>query len=83
MPEFGKEIGTTRNTISNWENNVSMPLCEVLIQMNKKLKVNINWLLTGKGEPYLREIDKIVLKMDIRLSRLEKKVDKLARRRKS
>jgi len=83
MLEFGKEIGATRNTISSWENNVRLPVCGALIQMNKKLRVNINWLLTGKGEPYLSEIDNMVLKMDSRLSVLEKKVDRLAKRKKS
>ena len=83
MPEFGKEIGVTRNTKSYWENNICMPLCEALIQLNKKFNVNIDRLLTGKGEPYLREIDNMVLKMDSRLSTLGKRVNKLAKRKKS
>jgi transcriptional regulator with XRE-family HTH domain len=83
MPEFGKEIGAFRNTVSHWENNRRRPLCESLLQLYNKFDVNINWLLTGKGEPYLREIDNKVLKMDTRLSVLEERVDKLAKRKKS
>lgn len=81
--EFGKEIGASRNTIAHWENDMVLPMCGALVQMNEKLNVDINWLLTGKGEPYLREIDNMVLKMDFRLSMLEKKVAKLAKRKKS
>ena len=83
MDEFGKQIGATRKTVSSWENNIYMPLCEALIQMNNKFNVNINQLLTGKGEPFLRETDNLVLKMDKRLSTLEKKVSRLAKRKKS
>jgi transcriptional regulator with XRE-family HTH domain len=81
MPEFGKEIDANRNTVANWESNRGLPMCEYLLQMHNKFNVNINWLLTGKGEPYLREIDNKVLKMDTRLSVLEKKFAELAKRK--
>jgi len=80
-PEFGKKISAYRNTVLNWESNRATPLCESLLQMHNKFNVDINWLLTGKGEPYLREIDNTVLKMETRLSALEKKVAKLAKRK--
>jgi transcriptional regulator with XRE-family HTH domain len=47
--EFAAIIGATKQKISNYEAGIIKPSFEILEQIAEKLNVNINWLLTGKG----------------------------------
>jgi hypothetical protein len=57
----------------------------ILLRIYKEYGVNINWLLSGEGEPYIKKSERSIvvgskyLKMETRLSALERKVSKLAK----
>jgi len=53
--EFANLLDVHRNTLSAWENNEAMPQGEAAIQFYDLLNVNLNWLFTGNGEPYIDE----------------------------
>lgn len=48
--EFGKKIGSARNTIANYENGNRSPSNSVIKSICREYGVNENWLRTGKGE---------------------------------
>lgn len=50
--EFGKKLGSARNTIANYENENRNPSNSVKKSICREFGVNEAWLLTGKGEPY-------------------------------
>ena len=53
--EFGLLFHVHRNKVSLWERNETMPQAEVITSMHEVLTVNLNWLFTGEGEPYIDE----------------------------
>ena len=55
QPEFDKKLDVGRNNVYTWETNKNMPLAEILLQIYKEYGVNINWLLSGEGEPYIEQ----------------------------
>mgnify|MGYP002627251070 CR=1 FL=1 len=48
--EFGKLIGVTKQAIANVECGHSNPSIEFLNQLIEIFSLNINWLISGKGE---------------------------------
>ena len=52
--DFASYIGSTKQNISKYELNSMMPGGDVLLRMAQVMSVNINWLLTGEGEPYVQ-----------------------------
>ena len=48
--EFGKKIGSARNTIANYENGNRNPSNSVIISICREFNVNEDWLRTGNGE---------------------------------
>ena len=73
QPKFAKKIGVTRNTVSGYENNSIVPAGRALLQIHKIFGININWLLTGEGDPYLKtELESKIEKMESRIKTLEK-----------
>ena len=62
-----------------------MPHAEILLRIYKEYGVNINWLLSGEGEPYIEKSKRSIvvgsrsLKIETRLSDLEKQVSKLSK----
>jgi transcriptional regulator with XRE-family HTH domain len=44
-----------RTTVAGYEAGVSLPHAEFLIALNVKYYVDINWLLTGEGAPFLKQ----------------------------
>jgi transcriptional regulator with XRE-family HTH domain len=54
---FAKHIGIPTSTFQNIING-QFPKAEHLIQISEKCGVSIDWLLLGKGEPYLSTEDK-------------------------
>jgi transcriptional regulator with XRE-family HTH domain len=60
--DFGKSIDATAPTITEWLGNKknSIPSAYYLIQICERHNVNINWLLTGKGEIFIKDEKKYV-----------------------
>lgn len=50
--KFAKQIGISSGYISELENNKKVPGGEVLLSLKKEFCINIDWLLTGKGEMF-------------------------------
>ncbi len=63
--EFGRQIGLSYQHVSKYERGLIMPGVEVLVKIYECFKVNINWLLTGKGPTFL-EGHKISLEEDLK-----------------
>ena len=51
--EFASKIGVSPRTIQRWELEDALPKGDELIKISKEYGVNLNWLLTGDGSPYL------------------------------
>ena len=47
--DFAEALGVGYNDICRYEKNVSTPKQEFLINLWKRYKININWLLTGSN----------------------------------
>lgn len=50
--EFADRLGVGRKYISGWETDQVEPGKARLFVIAEKFSVNIDWLLTGEGEPY-------------------------------
>jgi transcriptional regulator with XRE-family HTH domain len=51
---FGMTVGVGgRDTISRWERGLGFPPADILIAMRQKYHINIDWLISGEGEPFL------------------------------
>lgn len=61
--DFGKKIGSARNTIANYENGNRTPSNSVIISICREFNVNEEWLRTGEGEMFVK-IDKENLLME-------------------
>ena len=53
--KFGHLIGADQSTVQVWEIRNSLPKGNFLQRIHEQFGVNINWLLTGMGEPYVKE----------------------------
>lgn len=49
--EFGKRIGSARNTVANYESENRAPGNAVVALICKEFNVNELWLRTGQGDP--------------------------------
>lgn len=50
---FSKELKLNQSNIAAIEKGIQAPSQNTCIRLNQKFGVNINWLLTGIGTPYL------------------------------
>lgn len=50
--EFGKRIGSARNTIANYETGNRIPSNAVILSICREFNVNETWLRTGEGEMF-------------------------------
>lgn len=51
--KLGKQVGVTQVAISKIESNATKKsLAETIIAIAAALRANINWIQTGKGDPY-------------------------------
>ena len=50
---FSDLMGVHRNTVRGWEEGTAAPGREILVRFMELFKVNLNWLFSGKGEPFL------------------------------
>ena len=51
--EFAAFLGVHRNTVNNWESNKGIPNKVIITQFHEDLNVNLNWLFSSEGEPFL------------------------------
>lgn len=50
--EFGKRIGSARNTIANYESGNRNPSNSILLSICREFNVNEEWLRNGSGEMF-------------------------------
>jgi len=80
--EFCRKLGINRNTLIKYETKKGFPDFERLQKIHEKFKVNINWLITGEGNLYLKRlkhppnIESRIIKLEARIMALEKKGEK-------
>ena len=53
--KFAKEIGVSSGNLTDWIKGRTKPTAEVLVRIHEKFNININWLLTGKGDIFVKE----------------------------
>jgi len=76
--EFARVLGINRNTLLNYETNKAFPDFERLQKIHEKFKLNINWLISSEGKPYLKrlkyppDIENRIIKLESRITALEK-----------
>lgn len=51
--EFGDMLGAPRSTVRRWERGLATPSNEILVRFMDLLHVDLLWLFSGKGKPYL------------------------------
>lgn len=51
--EFAQRLEVSLGAVQHWEIDGQVPRGEVLLRMRKQFNVDVNWLLTGEGEPYI------------------------------
>jgi len=67
--ELAKEIHLTQGSLSDIENNNTLPSAETLTKLHKYTEVNIIWLLTNKGPmEYSFRTKKDLLGLNLQLS---------------
>ena len=52
--EFGKRIGSARNTIANYENGNRNPSNAVVTSICREFSINEEWLRAGQGEMFIK-----------------------------
>lgn len=84
--EFAEKLHTTQATVSRYEKDLRMPDADFLEKLTELYHLNINWLLTGKGEMFLGQTSQTsefqannneLEKQQKRLQDLQKQVDLL------
>ena len=53
--DFGKRLGISQSAVQGYEQG-GIPKGDILQRIHKEFGVNINWLLTGDGEPYIYKV---------------------------
>lgn len=54
--EFGKKIGSARNTIANYENGNRKPSNSVILSICREFNVNEEWLRSGQGDMFIKRL---------------------------
>ncbi len=81
--EFANMLGSSRNVVSRWECENILPKGSIILRIFEVFNVNINWLLSDKGDPYIDDLDRLdekqtsFEKLDKRINGLEKQVSEL------
>ena len=53
--DFGAKIGATQSAVQSWESGESLPGGKYLEAIHREFGVSIDWLLTGQGDPYIKD----------------------------
>lgn len=48
--DFAALLHVDRKTVVRWETGQRMPDCDSLLNMKQRLRISIDWLLTGQGQ---------------------------------
>ena len=59
--EFGKRIGSARNTIANYESGNRSPSNSVVLSICREFNVNEDWLRDGTGEMFRAEEENSII----------------------
>lgn len=51
--DLGAKLGMTPAVVSSYEKGVCKPGFDVMHRLHKKFKINLNWLIAGKGEMFM------------------------------
>lgn len=51
--EFGKLAGVSKAAVSQWENGITTPERDSLLNLQKKRRLSPTWVLTGHGDQYV------------------------------
>jgi transcriptional regulator with XRE-family HTH domain len=51
--EFADKLGVSQKAISQWERGERAIPAVILKELKEHLNLNIDWLLTGEGEPFI------------------------------
>ena len=54
--DFAAFLGVHRNTVRAWERNEIVPGEGIIKAFFMLFNANLNWLLSGKGEPYFTDL---------------------------
>ena len=77
--QFAELLNIDKSYIQKYEKGIVKPSTNFYTSLVNKLNVNINWLLTGNGEPYqTNENNQELLKRIRELERLNKSLTKNA-----
>jgi len=52
VAKFAERMEMSPNTLTNYERGERTPSLNVFVQLNKKMNVNLNWVVTGEGEMF-------------------------------
>lgn len=78
IARFADKLEMSPNTLTNYELNRREPSLTFFVQLNKKTNINLNWLVSGKGNMFntpefedvkdeiLAEVDEILIKYGIK-----------------
>ena len=77
--EFAEKIGVSTGNLSDWLKGRSEPSAKVLTRICELYHVNINWLLTGKGDMFLDSSEKFVKRYDAHDKSDRERIDDLER----
>ena len=83
--EFANKLGASRSALQVWEYDKGTPLGDVLLKLYKKFNVNINWLISGEGDPFVKDdqrsisLEEKVVIIERRITALKKTVDILTK----
>jgi transcriptional regulator with XRE-family HTH domain len=55
--EFGRKIGVAANTVTNYENNMRVPIEAIRVAICKEFGVHRQWLETGEGPKDMEKDD--------------------------
>jgi transcriptional regulator with XRE-family HTH domain len=83
--DLAKILGVDQKTISHWETGRNEPPLEALRTFSNLFKININWLLTGKGymfqeEPKITELKQALVSFGLKQEEANLVVDELLSR---
>lgn len=57
VAKFAEKLKMSANTLTNYEQKRREPSATLFVQLNKELNVNLNWLVSSKGEMFLKDTE--------------------------
>lgn len=52
VAKFADKLEMSANTLTNYEKNRREPSLNLFVQLDKKLNINLNWLVSGQGNMF-------------------------------